>query len=142
MRPSYIVALQATEVASFGSGALLEHDDLDNEAVSEQEDDDEEQTAVGPIAEVSESEESNEQDDENDEEVDTPLSQGTAEALESPSKNTMPESYIEALRNPASADPEVLERALAWAPEVQTPSELLQQAKANKETKTRGMSLQ
>ena len=58
----------------------------------------------------------------------------------SPNKSVMPPAFVEALKNPLAADPEVLEEALAWQ-EVQSPSKLLEQAKVNKEKKAKGIRL-
>ena len=76
-----------------------------------------------------------------EEEVDVSLSQEAAGALASPHKSGMPETFVEALKNPASVDPEILEQALAWMPQEDSPSKLIEQARANKERKTKGIRL-
>ena len=58
--------------------------------------------------------------------MDVSLSQETAGALASSLKSGMPEAFVEALKNPASFDPEILERALAWMPEEDSPSKLME----------------
>ena len=141
--PSHDLALQEGEMAEYLSDPMLgEQDDLDEDtAVSAQTETMHDNAEDSESGEERQSGQEDELSEEDNNEVEGPLSQGTAEALASPSKAVMPDSYVEALQNPASADPEVLEEALAWAPEVQTPSELMKQAKAIKETKTRGLRL-
>ena len=104
-----------------------------NDEIEEEEDEEDVVDLEDDEEELDEEEEVFESDHENEKSLDfCPDS--------SPEKNDMPPEFLEALRNPSSADPEVLEEALAWAP-TESPSKLLEQAKANKEKKAKGLRL-